>query len=94
MCVVSFVGDFYREKWDPFRPFVTEKVTTFTFSPTQEEFDALKKEVADMKEMLRRAKIYDEKNNEPNCEIEDKMKFLRDVAKLVGVDLDDVIGKK
>lgn len=46
-----------------------------------------------MKELLRKAKIYDEKNNEPNCEIEDKMKFLREVAKLVGINLDDVIEK-
>ena len=40
------------------------------------------------------AKEYDERNNEPDCEVDEKMDLLRRVAKLVGVDLDDVIGKK
>lgn len=57
------------------------------------EFDALKKEVEEMKALLKRAKEYDERNGEPNCEMDEKMAVLRKVAKLVGVDLDDVIGK-
>ena len=61
---------------------------------SREEFDALKKEVADMKELLKRAKAYDERNGEPNCEIDEKMDLLRRVAKLVGVSLDDVLGAK
>ena len=62
--------------------------------PTREEFETLKKEVEDLKKLLKRAKEYDEKNNEPDCEIEEKMKFLREVAKLVGVDLDEVFKPK
>lgn len=92
MCVVSFVGDHFQQRWEPFKqPSLQQYYQT---SPTKEEFEQLKKEVLDMKELLRKAKIYDEKNNEPNCEIEDKMKFLREVAKLVGVDLDDVLKPK
>lgn len=98
MCVVSFVGDHFQDKWKPLEPYVNPQSTstsyTFTTAVSKEEFDALKKEVLDMKELLRKAKIYDEVNNEPNCEIEEKMEFLRQVAKLVGIDLDDVIGKK
>ena len=63
-------------------------------SPTKQEFEELKKEVEELKRLLQRAKEYDEKNNEPNCEIEDKMKFLKEVAKLVGVDLDEVLKQK
>ena len=94
------IGDHFGDKWEPFRqptpntpdnPFFVNWPTP---GPTQAEFDALKKEVTDMKELLKRAKIYDEKNNEPNCEIEDKMDFLRKVAALVGVDLDDVFKPK
>ena len=88
MCVVSFVGDHFQQKWpEPI-------ITWYPPNPTKEEFDALKKEVLEMKELLRKAKIYDEKNNEPNCEIEDKMEFLRKVAKLVNIDLDDVLKPK
>jgi hypothetical protein len=99
MCVVSMVGDHFGDKWEPFKQPIPSPVGPFTVSwptpgPTQAEFEALKKEVLDMKELLKRAKIYDEKNNEPNCEIEDKMDFLRKVAALVGVDLDDVFKPK
>jgi hypothetical protein len=91
MCVVSFVGDHFQQKW-------TQPIyqTAFTNIPeiTKAEFDALKKEVEEMKALLIKAKEYDEKNNEPNCEIEEKMKFLKEVAKLVGIDLDEVLKKK
>jgi hypothetical protein len=95
MCVVSFIGDHYENKWKPYRtdPFGT----SYTFTSTgvsQEEFDKLKEEVLEMKELLRKAKIYDEVNNEPNCEIEEKMQFLRQVAALVGVNLDEVFKPK
>lgn len=62
--------------------------------PTRKEFEDLKKEVEDLKKLLKRAKEYDEKNNEPDCEIEDKIKFLKQVAALVGVDLDEVFKPK
>jgi hypothetical protein len=97
MCAVSMAGDFYRDKWNQTpHPFPTP-LPLYTLPPppvTREEFDQLKREVLDMKELLKRAKKYDEDNGEPNCEIEDKMDFLRKVAALVGVNLDDVIGKK
>lgn len=62
--------------------------------PTQEDFDRLREEVEIMKEQLKLAKEYDEKNGEPNCEIDAKMKLLREIAKLVGIDLDEVLNKK
>lgn len=60
---------------------------------SREEFDQLKRDVEEMKALLKRAKKYDEENNEPDCEIEQKMELLRRVAEAVGVDLCDVIGK-
>lgn len=35
-----------------------------------------------------------ERNHEPECEVDEKMDLLRKVAKLVGIDLDDVLGKQ
>jgi hypothetical protein len=61
---------------------------------SREEFDALRRDVLDMKELLKRAKDYDERNGEPDCEIDEKVAFLRKVAALVGVDLDDVFGHR
>lgn len=100
MCSVSMIGDFYSDKWRnpppnqlPINP-LGYPLPTVSPPITREEFEALKRDVLDMKELLKRAKAYDERNGEPDCEIDEKMDLLRKVAKLVGVDLDDVIGKK
>lgn len=99
MCVVSMVGDHYADKWQPripewfpYEPVRNPGVVTPLINITREEFDALKQDVEEMKQLLKRAKDYDERNGEPDCEIDEKMDLLRHVAKLVGVDLDDVLG--
>ncbi len=111
MCIVSFVGNHYEDKWNNLRPIIyttgTGQIPTIidpinpTAAPSQKptllpqaEFDALKKEVEDMKVLLKKAKIYDEENNEPNCEMESKVAFLKKVAEFVGVDLEDVFKPK
>lgn len=96
MCVVSMVGDHYHDKWQREWPQVLPNTNqpVPAFPPVSRmEFDELKRDVQEMKELLIRAKKYDEENGEPECEIEEKMDVLRRVAKLVGVELDGVIGK-
>lgn len=95
MCVVSMIGDHYDDKWKkPWDGKLNNTGgTTYTFtnnSVSKEEFDTLKKEVEEMKQLLIKAKIYDEKNNEPDCELEDKVAFLKKIAEAVGVDLKEV----
>lgn len=106
MCVVSMVGDHYRDKWMPKFPDMPswpdyvphpgkfEPLEPFIPAITRQEFDQLKRDVEEMKALLKRAKEYDERNNEPDCEVEEKMALLRKVARMVGVDLDDVIATK
>lgn len=101
MCVVSMVGDHYADKWRdkyPIRPdpivWPWPNQTAPDNHPTRAEFDALRKEVEEMKELLKRAKEYDERNGEPDCEVDEKMELLRRVAAAVGISLDDVIGRK
>lgn len=91
MCTVSMIGDYYKEKFIPYIPTQTYPYVQQLVSP--EEFEALKREVQDMKKLLQLAKIYDQKNGEPNCEMDEKMQLLKDIAKLVGIDLDDVLKK-
>ena len=45
-----------------------------------------------MKALLIRAKEYDERNNEPHCEMEEKVELLKKIAAAVGVDLSEVFG--
>lgn len=96
MCVVSMIGDHYRDALPDKHPFIWEGTFPVPTLPavSREEFEALRRDVLEMKELLKKAKAYDERNNEPDCEIDEKMAVLRQVAKLVGVDLDDVLGKK
>lgn len=91
MCVVSMIGDHYNDKWtsEPYQQIFNQ------FSQiSRSEFEQLKREVEEMKQLLIKAKIYDEKNNEPNCEMENKIKLLKDIAKLVGVDLEEIFKPK
>ena len=104
MCVVSMIGDHYGEKWEPYKksggipwPYHPPFPTIYPTEPPPQSLDALelaklRKEVEEMKELLKRAIDYDKRNNEPHCEQEEKMKFLRRVAESVGISLDDVLG--
>lgn len=96
MCTVSMIGDYYGDKWNPLKDWgrapnlIPGPHQPFEFPVTRTEFDALRKDVLEMKELLKRAVEYDKKNNEPHCEQEEKIALLKQVAKFVGVDLSDV----
>jgi hypothetical protein len=87
------VGDHFQDKWNQY-PYNDLLNKAQLGNITRWEFEELKKEVKEMKDLLVKAKIYDTQHNEPDCEIEDKMKFLKECAKLVGIDLDDILNKQ
>jgi hypothetical protein len=60
---------------------------------SRDEFNALKKEVEELKILLLAAKRFDEETGQKNCEVEEKVAFIRQLAEFVGVDVDDVFGK-
>ena len=74
-------------------PYVHSPIN-FPASVSKEDFDALKREVMDMKELLKRALEYDKKNDEPYCEMEDKVATLKKVAELFKVDLSEIFKEK
>jgi len=92
------IGDHYTDK-EPL-PYVPKSypdrwgILTNNPSPTQQQFDELKKEVLEMKELLKKAIKYDELNNQKHCEMEEKMEVIRKVAKMVGVDISDILPEK
>lgn len=87
MCVVSAMGDHYGNKFQ--QPDYTEFFKNI-HNVTRAEFEAVKKEVEEMKAILKRAKLYDEQTGQPHCEMEDKVAKLKEIAKLMGVDLSEV----
>lgn len=105
MCTVSYVGDYWRRDFpqrhpgwhDDFtKPYQPVTLPNDILEPkvSKKEFDALKKEMEELKKLLLAAKKYDEAMNEPNCEMDDKVALIKKVAKVVGVDMNEVFGKK
>ena len=46
-----------------------------------------------MKELLKAAKKFDEATGQPDCEMKEKVDLLRKIAKMVGVDFEEVLKK-
>jgi hypothetical protein len=127
MCVVSMIGDHYKDKWIPEPPInPSPYIPSVPYIPTpilpneqldkiindiekgkkrkkkktvaqkaidgdkvsRKEFEELKKEVLEMKELLKKAIQYDKDKGEPDCHMDEKVELLKAVAKTVGVELD------
>lgn len=90
MCMVSNIGDGWAEqfpnKWPQFHPPYVQPPEV-----SKQDFDALRKEVQELKKLLTAAKKFDTVTGQPDCEMEEKVKLIKAVAKLVGVNLDGVI---
>lgn len=96
MCVVSYVGDYWREKLPEKHPWATpfpsDPIPNWpsSLNPTREEFEALKKEIEELKKLIIAAKEYDEKTGQPECETDEKVALIKKFAEYVGVDMKDV----
>lgn len=100
MCVYSMVMDHAFDKWKD-RTYIPITIKPkFPFPDTDgrggtpleiSEPAITDQEIRDLRDLLRRAKEYDKKNNQPDCELEEKKQKLRDLAKELGVDLKGVL---
>lgn len=83
MCVVSNIGDYGRTMWPA--PLPPAPYVPFTFpsspynGPTKEQFE-------EFLELLRAARKFDVATGQKDCPSEDKTAWMRELAKLVGVD--------
>lgn len=89
MCMVSNSGDWWQKQspvqpLQPLQPFTNDWTWLLgKQGPTQEEFDELKKKVEQMSEQLKKAKIFDEETGQKDCENEEKLAKLRQIAKII-----------
>jgi hypothetical protein len=82
MCVVSMVMDHYWDKWQPYiAPLENKPNWTPPIAPVDP------KEIEEFRKLLERAREYDRKNNEPDCELAEKRQKLLDLAKQLGVEI-------
>jgi hypothetical protein len=102
MCVVSSIGDEWGRTFPDRWPTIPTVPSTDT-SPrivisdpevSKEDFDALRREVLELKKLLLAAKAYDEATGQPDCEMDEKVDLIRRVAEFVGVDVDEVFGSR
>lgn len=94
MCTISMIGDHYRETFPQQYPWIQTTGTIPYPTVSREEFEALRRDVENMKSLLIRAKLYDEANGEPDCEMEEKVEMLKRIAEMVGVDLYEIFGEE
>jgi hypothetical protein len=102
MCVVSAVGQYWANSLPhlyPNIPFtggpvpgigITGGAQQWQSYVTQEQFQQLRNEINELKVLLLAAKKFDESTGQPDCETEDKVALIKQIARLVGVDMKDV----
>lgn len=79
MCVMSMIMDHYGDRWNqpPYRP--TE------FFPNPQPISP--EEIKEFRELLERARKYDQEHNQPDCEVAEKRQKLLDLAEELGIDI-------
>lgn len=96
MCVYSMIVDHYGDKWykripqpwtepavQPSAPYVPYPVYTPVVVPQISPAD-----IAEFYELLRKAREYDKKHGEPDCELDEKKERLKSIAKALGVKIE------
>ena len=78
MCVVSMVIDSHADLWRYRRDWYPKDHPTRT--PSKEELEQLK-------DLLKKARKYDKRTQQPDCEMDSKKKILKDLAKELGVEI-------
>lgn len=108
MCAVSMIIDGYQKGLPGAHPWVAPAIdpnktypvqpTPITWpqaalqSPTRVEFEALKKEVEELKILLAAARRFDDNTGQPDCEQEEKVAFMKRLGEMLGVDMSEVLG--
>ena len=98
MCVYSLIMDHYYDKWKwyppPPMPVTYPSPNTLPVPPItiipHPVSPITPAEIEEFRKLLERAREYDRKNNEPDCELEEKRKKLKDLAKDLGVEINFV----
>src|SRR4051812_9455869 len=102
MCMVSAVlgnwANAFPQQWPQIYPDTVPSIPTAIPNTymgtvqfaTKQDIDALRQEILELKELLLAAKKFDDQTNQPDCEEEAKVALIKAVAKVVGIDMNDI----
>ena len=94
MCTVSAIAENYRDRfphrWTGVAPWVSPNTAMPPPEISRHDFDDLRREVKELKDLLIQAKKFDEETGQPDCEMEEKVDMIKKLADYVGVDMEDV----
>ncbi len=98
MCIYSMVADDWsRRHRDVYEPILSPDSFKVTFpekAATKADIEELRKELAELKKLLKAAAAYDAATGQPDCEQEEKIALIRKLAEVTGVDMEDCLPKK
>ena len=105
MCVTSMIGDGWGQKFPPHPSYPTypsdgptPKQSTFPSmfeqSVTRTEWEDIWTELTQLKELLVKAKQYDDAHNEPNCEMEEKVALIKKFGEIFSIDFRGIFDKE
>lgn len=92
MCVVSAIGDNWRQTVPGRYPWVTQPSVDMD-TVSRAEFQALRREMEELRKLLLAAKDFDSTTGQADCEVDEKVGLIKRLAELVGVDVDDVFSE-
>lgn len=90
------IMDHYYDKWRKWKDLSTPPgpfsippypPSTNPIPPYPQSSPISKEEIEEFRKLLDRAREYDKKYNQPDCELEEKKKLLKDLADKMGIDV-------
>lgn len=92
MCVMSMIMDHYTDEWSSRRPRRNPYNDPGTWPRTPRPWvvpppQVTDEQLAEFKRLLDRAREYDKLTGQPDCELDEKRKRLKDLARELGVEI-------
>lgn len=84
MCTYSMIVDHYTQKWEQLQPRITLTPPFVLLNAEPAITDA---EIKEFRTLLDRAREYDKKTGQPDCETDEKRQLLKAVADKLGIDV-------
>ncbi len=94
MCIVSNIGTGWGDNFPDRWPEVPSSPVYPIPQISRHEFDELKREMEALKKLLQEAKKFDEATGQPDCEMEQKVKFIKQIAEALGVDMSGIFAER